>query len=58
MGWTRAIRYAKYPGGRKYDDGEEGDLQERYDPEKREIALVYKEHLDAVWAGISNMRSC
>ncbi|MFB6303596.1 MAG: DUF4385 domain-containing protein [Haloferacaceae archaeon] len=49
MGWTRAMRYAKYPGGRKYDaDGEERDPQEWYDEEKRAIALVYKEHLDAV----------
>ncbi|MFB6255914.1 MAG: DUF4385 family protein [Haloplanus sp.] len=48
MGWTRAMRYAKYPGGRKYDDGEERDPQEWYDEEKREIALVYRERLDAV----------
>ncbi|MFB6281250.1 MAG: DUF4385 family protein [Haloferacaceae archaeon] len=48
MGWTRAMRYAKYPGGRKYEDGEEREPQEWYDEEKREIALVYKAHLDAV----------
>ncbi|MFB6156720.1 MAG: DUF4385 domain-containing protein [Haloferacaceae archaeon] len=49
MGWTRALRYAKYPGGRKYDDdGEEREPQRWYDEEKREIARVYKEHLDAV----------
>ncbi|WP_435159386.1 DUF4385 family protein [Haladaptatus sp. DFWS20] len=23
MGFTRAMRYAKYPGGKKYDDGDE-----------------------------------
>jgi hypothetical protein len=48
MGWTRAMRYAKYPGGQKHEDGEERDPQRWYDEEKREIALVYKRHLDAV----------
>ncbi|MFC7193528.1 DUF4385 family protein [Halosimplex aquaticum] len=70
MGWTRAMRYAKYPGGNKYrtdEDGEarsasdsasgetasggkraERDPQQWYDPEKREIAVVYKEYLDRV----------
>jgi hypothetical protein len=52
MGWTRAMRYAKYPGGKKYreEDGEriERESQEWYDQEKREIALVYREYLDRV----------
>jgi hypothetical protein len=48
MGWTRAMRYAKYPGGQKYEGGEEREPQQWYDPEKREIALVYKEYLDRV----------
>ena len=53
MGWTRAMRYAKYPGGRKYRETEDGERVERdpqrwYDEEKREIALVYKERLDRV----------
>jgi hypothetical protein len=53
MGWTRAMRYAKYPGGKKYERDDDGDRVERepqewYDPEKREIALVYREHLDRV----------
>jgi hypothetical protein len=49
MGWTRSLRYAKYPGGRKYhDDGTEREPQEWYDPEKREIAAVYREYLDRV----------
>ncbi|MEF8827698.1 MAG: DUF4385 family protein [Haloarcula sp.] len=48
MGWTRAMRYAKYPGGQKYIDGEKREPQEWYDPEKREIALTYRERLDAV----------
>jgi len=55
MGWTRAMRYAKYPGGRKYEENEDGERVERepeewYDEEKREIALVYKEYLDQVRA--------
>jgi len=55
MGWTRAMRYAKYPGGRKYEENEDGQRVERepqrwYDEEKREIALVYKERLDRVRA--------
>jgi hypothetical protein len=53
MGWTRAMRYAKYPGGKKYETDEDGDRVERepqqwYDEEKREIALVYKSYLDRV----------
>jgi hypothetical protein len=48
MGWTRALRYAKYPGGQKYEDGEEREPEEWYDEEKRRVSLVYKEHLDAV----------
>jgi hypothetical protein len=53
MGWTRAMRYAKYPGGRKYETDDDGnrverDPQEWYDEEKRDVALVYKERLDRV----------
>jgi hypothetical protein len=53
MGWTRAMRYAKYPGGQKYERDDQGtrverEPQEWYDEEKREIALVYKQALDAV----------
>ncbi len=49
MGWTRALRYAKYPGGKKYgDDGEERDPQQWYDEEKHAISQVYRDHLDAV----------
>jgi hypothetical protein len=49
MGYTRAMRYAKYPGGKKYDDdGGEREAEEWADPEKREAALVFKEHLEAV----------
>ena len=48
MGWTRALRYAKYPGGTKYDDGEKREPQEWYDEEKHAISQVYRDHLDAV----------
>jgi len=49
MGWTRALRYAKYPGGRKYDeDGNEREPQQWYDEEKYEISQVYREYLDRV----------
>jgi hypothetical protein len=49
MGWTRSLRYAKYPGGRKYDDdGNEREPQEWYDEEKYEISQVYREYLDRV----------
>jgi len=53
MGWTRALRYAKYPGGRKYERDEDGtrverEPQEWYDGEKYEISQVYREYLDCV----------
>ncbi|RJS97067.1 DUF4385 family protein [Halococcus sp. IIIV-5B] len=44
MGYTRAMRYARYPGGQKYVDGEERDPEKWVDHDKREAALVY-----AVW---------
>jgi hypothetical protein len=48
MGWTRAMRYAKYPGGKKYDDGEEREPERWYDTEKRRMARIYRFHLDRV----------
>lgn len=49
MGFTRAMRYAKYPGGRKYDDdGQPREPQTWADPQKRESALIFKEAWDAV----------
>ncbi|MFC6726560.1 DUF4385 domain-containing protein [Halobium palmae] len=42
MGYTRAMRYARYPGGQKYDDGEERDPVRWADHDKREAALVYE----------------
>lgn len=48
MGWTRARRYAKYPGGRKYDAaGEVRDVGEE-DPVKAESARLFKAALDEV----------
>ncbi|WP_158055423.1 DUF4385 domain-containing protein [Halorussus halophilus] len=52
MGYTRAMRYAKYPGGQKYeksgDEKTEREPQEWADEEKREIALVFEEALNRV----------
>ena len=42
MGYTRAMRYARYEGGRKYDDGTERDPQFWADHDKREAALIYE----------------
>ncbi|MFC6836939.1 DUF4385 domain-containing protein [Halomarina ordinaria] len=42
MGYTRAMRYARYPGGRKYQNGEERDPVHWADHDKREAALVYE----------------
>ncbi|MFB6252033.1 MAG: DUF4385 family protein [Halobellus sp.] len=51
MGWTRSLRYAKYPGGQKYDDdGSEREPQQWYDEEKYQIAQIYREYLDEVRA--------
>ncbi|MDS0473582.1 DUF4385 domain-containing protein [Natrinema sp. 1APR25-10V2] len=48
MGYTRAMRYAKYPGGRKYDDGDEREPQRWADPDKRAAALVFEKYWDRV----------
>lgn len=48
MGYTRAMRYARYPGGTKYVDGEEREPEEWADPEKREAALRFEEYLERV----------
>ncbi|EMA52361.1 DUF4385 family protein [Halococcus thailandensis] len=42
MGYTRAMRYARYPGGQKYEDGEERDPEHWADHDKREAALIYE----------------
>lgn len=48
MGYTRSMRYAKYPGGQKYVDGEERESEEWADEEKRAGALVFEEYLERV----------
>ncbi|SIQ67904.1 protein of unknown function [Haladaptatus litoreus] len=49
MGFTRAMRYAKYPGGKKYDDdGEEREPERWADSEKREAAKIFKRRWDEI----------
>lgn len=51
MGYTRAMRYAKYPGGRKYaDDGSVRAPEQWADAEKRTSALIFDERLKAAKA--------
>jgi hypothetical protein len=58
MGYTRAMRYARYPGGRKYDDsGEERDPERWADHDKREAALVYEAWWDMVEADETYQRA-
>lgn len=46
MGFTRAMRYAKYPGGRKYEeDGSQREAQVWADDEKRAVAVLYRDAL-------------
>jgi hypothetical protein len=49
MGWTRSMRYAKYPGGRKRTQaGDSVEPQTWADAEKRESARIFKAALDEV----------
>ncbi len=49
MGFTRSMRYAKYPSGRKLTpDGEPVEPQRWADPAKREAAETFK----AAWDGV------
>ena len=50
MGFTRAMRYAKYPGGKKVIGGAPVAPQKWADAEKRKAALLFKEKWDAVRA--------
>ncbi|GAB5518622.1 MAG: DUF4385 domain-containing protein [Rhodothermales bacterium] len=51
MGFTRAMRYAKYPGGRKRNtDGTLREPQVWADPEKREAAVLFRQQLEALRA--------
>lgn len=44
MGFTRAMRYAKYPGGKKYKaDGSEHEQETWADAEKRKAAVIFRE---------------
>lgn len=45
MGYTRAMRYAKYPGGKKYTNGEREPIRWA-DEDKREAALIFKKYWD------------
>lgn len=42
------MRYAKYPGGQKYEDGEERDPIRWADTGKRDAAVVYDAWLTLV----------
>jgi len=49
MGFTRAMRYAKYPGGQKYaDDGTEREPEQWADADKRAAAVVFRDAWQAV----------
>ena len=49
MGFTRAMRYAKYPGGQKHDeDGTERDPEQWADADKRAAAVVFRDAWQAV----------
>lgn len=51
MGYTRAMRYAKYPGGTKYDADRNAREPQRWaDAAKREAALIFDERLKAAKA--------
>jgi len=43
MGYTRAMRYAKYPGGKKYEDERKRQPVEWADPDKRDAAVAFRE---------------
>ena len=49
MGYTRAMRYAKYSGGRKYTDaGDEREPEQWANEEKRAAALVFEAYWDRI----------
>ena len=49
MGFTRAMRYAKYPGGRKYEeDGSKREPQTWADPVKRAVAVSFRQALEVL----------
>ena len=50
MGYTRSRRYAKYPGGRKYNDDGSQKIVDAIDPVKQASAEVFQEYLDRIKA--------
>ena len=49
MGFTRAMRYAKYPGGKKYDaNGAKNEQQTWAAPDKRAAAVVFRDRWQQV----------
>jgi hypothetical protein len=49
MGFIRVMRHAKYPDGRKYDDGDDELEPETWaDLDKRKVAEIFKEAWDEV----------
>lgn len=51
MGFTRAMRYAKYPGGKKYDaEGNKREEQTWADAEKRKAAVIFRDYWQQVLA--------
>jgi hypothetical protein len=49
MGFTRAMRYAKFPGGQKYNaDGTEREPKQWADSEKRAAAVVFRDAWQAL----------
>ena len=57
MGYTRAMRYAKYPGGNKYDENRQVREPQRWaDATKRASALIFDERLKAAKADTTYQR--
>jgi hypothetical protein len=48
MGFTRASRYARHPGGRKYDAATGAPLPEALDAQKAESAAIFKQAWERV----------
>ena len=57
MGWTRARRYAKYPGGRKYNGDGSIKVVAEEDPVKAESARLFRVALDEVLADERYLRA-
>lgn len=54
MGWSRSLRYAKYPGGRKRTPAGDPVAQQTWaDPGKRESARIFRAALNEVRADMA-----